>query len=318
MAKWLLTPLVLVALAAASYGAWRYMQPVPTPDGILYANGHVEGTEIDVSSELAARVVAANFEEGVAVPAGGVLAQLDDDTLRVRRREIEAQRRALAASMQRIEAELATARHHRQTAAVELDRLETLAGRGQASRLQLDQARNADAEARGRVGALTAQVAELRARGKAVAGQADEIGLQLAKATIRAPRAGTVLVKGVEAGELAAPGQLIARLVDLNRLELKVFVAESDLGRIKLGAPAQVKVSAFPDRRFEARVSSVDQRAQFTPRDIHMPSERVRMVFGVTLALANPDGQLKPGMPADAWIRWRERAQWPARLTVPR
>ncbi len=80
---------------------------------------------------------------------------------------------------------------------------------------------------------------------------------------------------------------------------------------------ARVKVDAFADRFFEARVARVDQRAQFTPRDIHMPEERVRMVFGVTLALENPQGVLKPGMPADAWILWKSGAAWPDRLFVP-
>lgn len=42
------------------------------------------------------------------------------------------------------------------------------------------------------------------------------------------------------------------------------------------------------------------------------------MVFGVKLALANPARQLKPGMPADPWIRWNEDTSWPERLLVPR
>jgi HlyD family secretion protein len=49
-----------------------------------------------------------------------------------------------------------------------------------------------------------------------------------------------------------------------------------------------------------------------------MPEERVTQVFGVTLALANPDGLLKPGMAADAWILWQAEADWPERLVLPR
>ena len=89
------------------------------------------------------------------------------------------------------------------------------------------------------------------------------------------------------------------------------------MGRIKLNSAARVRVNAFPQRYFEARVSRVDQRGQFTPRDIHLPDERERTVYGVTLALSNTDASLKPGMPADAWIRWREDLAWPARLVVP-
>lgn len=131
-------------------------------------------------------------------------------------------------------------------------------------------------------------------------------------------RRSTPRYKGIEVGELAAPGRNIAVLVDMNDLELKVYLPEAVIGNIKLNDPARVRVSAFPDRYFEACVKRVEQRAQFTPRDINMPEERVRMVFGVVLALANPDGHLKPGMPVDTWIRWDADREWPEHLVVPR
>jgi HlyD family secretion protein len=109
-----------------------------------------------------------------------------------------------------------------------------------------------------------------------------------------------------------------AVLVDLAQLELRIFVPEPGIGKVQLGAPARVKVDAFPDRTFAARVARIDQQAQSTPRDIHMPEERMRLVFGVTLALANPESVLKPGMPADAWMLADPAAAWPERLVVPR
>ena len=54
----------------------------------------------------------------------------------------------------------------------------------------------------------------------------------------------------------------------------------------------------------------------FTPRDIHVPNERTQMVYGVTLALDNPERRLKPGMPADAWIRVAD-VPWPEQLPIP-
>ncbi len=142
--------------------------------------------------------------------------------------------------------------------------------------------------------------------------------LRLDKTTIRAPVGGTVLAKGLRAGELASPGRLVARLVDLERVELQVFVAEPELGRLRVGDTVRVRVSAFPEQRFSGQVIRVDQEAQFTPRDIHLPSERVRMVFGVRIGLENPQGRLKPGMPADAWIRWDPEQEWPEELPIPR
>lgn len=72
---------------------------------------------------------------------------------------------------------------------------------------------------------------------------------------IRAPSAGVILTKGIEAGELAAPGRTIAVLADLARIELKIYVPESEIGKIKLNDPARVRVDAFPQRTFDARVA---------------------------------------------------------------
>ncbi len=63
-------------------------------------------------------------------------------------------------------------------------------------------------------------------------------------------------------------------------------------------------------RFFEATVSEVSERAEFTPRDIHMKDERANLVFAVKLAIKNPEGILKPGMPIDARIRWVADSVW--------
>jgi HlyD family secretion protein len=116
---------------------------------------------------------------------------------------------------------------------------------------------------------------------------------------------------------VVAPGQAVAVMANLARVKLKVFVSERDLGKLRLGAPVRLRVDAFPGRDFAARVVRVDAQAQFTPRDVHMADERSRTVYGVTVEAPNPEGLLKPGMPADAWILWDLKAGWPARLRAP-
>jgi HlyD family secretion protein len=145
--------------------------------------------------------------------------------------------------------------------------------------------------------------------------QSAEAGRLLARANLDdtrvvAPFAGTVLRKLVETGEVVAPGTPLITLVDLSRLYAKVYVAEEELGKVKVGDPARVYTDAFPGRHFEAAVSEVSQQAEFTPRDIHMKDERVKLVFAVKLAIGNPEGILKPGMPVDALIRWNPNAAW--------
>jgi HlyD family secretion protein len=158
-------------------------------------------------------------------------------------------------------------------------------------------------EARATVGTLRAQIESAEA----------EVTLaraNLADTRVVAPFAGTVLKKLVERGEVVAAGTPLVTLVDLSKLYAKVYVAEGDLGKIKVGDAGRVYTDAFPRRYFDAAVGEVAQQAEFTPRDIHMKEERVKQVFAVKLALRNAEGVLKPGMPADARIRWRPGTPW--------
>lgn len=314
---WVWTPMVLVAVAVLSYAAFIVLRPPGVPEGLLYGNGHIEGTEVSVAAEVSARVLESNLVEGRQLEREALLVRLDDRELRARLAEAQAQAAAVRKARTSLQPELATWQHHLQTAKVDLQRFRDLWQARNVSEQALDQAANREREARGRVAALEAQVQETEARLVAAEQTMRQLELQLAKTVIRAPIGGTVLVKGIEVGELAVPGRVVAILVDLARLELKVYVPERDIGQVKLGALARVRIDAFPDRYFEATVARIDQQAQFTPRDIHMPEERARMVFGVTLAMASPQGYLKPGMPADAWIRVQDDLVWPERLVVP-
>ena len=125
---------------------------------------------------------------------------------------------------------------------------------------------------------------------------------RLADTRIEAPMDGVVLRKNLEAGATASPGTAIVTLVDPSDLWVRVYIAETDLGRVKIGQAARITVDAFPGQPFEGRVTEVASAAEFTPRNVQTQKERVNLVFRVKVAIVNPDGRLKPGMPADAVI----------------
>lgn len=316
--SWVWTIVVLCVGALLSYILYLAFQPPVLAAGILYGNGHIEGTEIRVSSEATGRVVENRLQEGQAVKNGQLLVRLNDTDLEAQLAKGLAEQKAIEAGLVSIQQQLETWRHHLQTANADLQRYQALKKSSAISPQQLNSMEDRQREARGRVKSLEADLEQTRAKLDAAQQQVEWLRLQLAKTRIVAPVSGTVLTKAIEEGELATPGTPVALLVDLQRLELKVYIPEQDIGKIRLGATARVRVDAFPERYFEASVAQVDQQAQFTPRDIHMPEERVRMVFGVTLALENQDDILKPGMPADAWIRVQAERPWPDKLVIPR
>lgn len=315
--KWILTPIVLALIAAASYAVVIALRPPELPEGIVYGNGHIEGTEVRVSAEVPGRVLSTTMEAGQVVEQGTVIATLDDADLRKQLARAEAEVRAVEQQRARTERELETWRHHLSTAEANLERIQGLRDEDIVPQQQLDAAEDRHREAQGRVEGLEAGLAEIAAQHEAAQSTAELLEVQLEKTTVEAPLTATVLVKAIEEGEYVMPGQPVAVLVDLRKMKLKVYIPEQEAGKVTLGNPARVRVDAFPDRYFEARITQIDQEAQFTPKDIHVPAERTRMVFGVELSLDNPERVLKPGMPADAWIRWQQDVPWPDTLSVP-
>jgi len=133
----------------------------------------------------------------------------------------------------------------------------------------------------------------------------------LADLTIRAPIAGTVTARMADLGEVVGAGTPLLTVVDLDRLYLKVYVPEIEIGRLRLGLPARVHIDAFPDQPYPATLRYIAAQAEFTPKEVQTRDERVKLVYAVRLYLAaNPDHRLTPGLPADAVIRWKDEAAW--------
>jgi len=126
---------------------------------------------------------------------------------------------------------------------------------------------------------------------------------QRAKAEVLAPADALVLERLVHRGEAVTPGALLFRLAQLDTVYLTVYVAEKDLGLVRLGQAVAVTVDSFPGRVFEGKVVHIATEAEFTPKNVQTREERVNMVFGVKVEIPNPEHLLKPGMPADAVIR---------------
>lgn len=125
------------------------------------------------------------------------------------------------------------------------------------------------------------------------------INAQLAKLVITAPADGVVLSRNVQPGEVVNPGAIVIILGRLDELTITVYIPEDRYGLISLEQKADVKVDSFADQTFEASVIHIADQAEFTPRNVQTSDGRKTTVFAIKLQLANPDGKLKPGMPAD-------------------
>jgi HlyD family secretion protein len=170
---------------------------------------------------------------------------------------------------------------------------------------QVRQAEAAVALARAGEEAIAQRRADLAAAEAAVA-QA-EAGLrvlltQQENLAITAPLDGVVLVQHARAGEIVASGAPILTVADLREVWIRLYIPLPQLGRVALGRPAVVTTDALPGLTFTGRVTEISQQAEFTPRNVQTPEERVKLVFAVKVTLPNAERLLKPGMPADAVI----------------
>lgn len=116
MKGWMWTALAALLVAAVSYVAFEALRPADLSPGLLYGNGHIEGTEVAVSAEVNGRVVENRIVEGELVAKGDILVRLDDAELRTRLAQAQAEVAALEQTQKRLELELSTWQHHLKTA----------------------------------------------------------------------------------------------------------------------------------------------------------------------------------------------------------
>jgi HlyD family secretion protein len=174
-----------------------------------------------------------------------------------------------------------------------LDRLSQLQTGEESLQVEAAQAGVAQAEA------MVSQAEANLGQARAAVGILD---VQLARATIYAPSDGIVLARNVEEGEIISAGSPLFVVGRLDPVELVIYVPEDRYGQVELGQAAQVSVDSFPGEVFTGVVTSISNEAEFTPRNVQTVDGRKSTVYAVKIQVPNPEGKLKPGMPADALL----------------
>ena len=251
----------------------------------ISASGTIEITEVEVSSKVSGRIESLLADEGDSVVKDQVLIRLED-------KELQAQLKQVEAAYQVSLAQLSQSRSSLDNLKTNLDRIKELFKAGSATRQQLDDMETKYDVAKDQFN-LTSHLTE---QNKATI---ELIKTNIENSIIKSPIDGLVLSKNTEMGEVVLPGNSVLTLGDLSRPWVKIYIKETDLGKVKLGQKAEVKIDTYPDKVFEGKVTYISSQAEFTPRNIQTKEERVKLVFGIKVSLDNPLQILKPGMPAD-------------------
>jgi len=125
---------------------------------------------------------------------------------------------------------------------------------------------------------------------------------RLSYATLSSPLSGLILSENAEPGEYLSAGTPVVTVAGLEKVYLRAYIAETDLGRVKVGQEVKVTTDTYPGKVYQGRISFIASEAEFTPKNVQTQKERVKLVYRVKISLDNPKMELKPGMPADAEI----------------
>jgi HlyD family secretion protein len=318
--------LAAIAVGTILLALWWWKKVEERREQAIRGSGLIEVTEVDVAFEVPGTIAERFVDEGALLDRGEPIARLDDREYRL---QVERWQAAKAAAEARYEllkrgprgqevdqalAALESAQAEFEVRQRDLARIEELFRRGVVSQAELDRARGAFTAAQSGRDSARARLDMLKEgfrteeieQGRAQLREAEKAlalaELNLARCQLFAPIAGRVLSKNREVGEVVAPGTPVVTMGDLARPWLNVYVSERDLGKLRLGMEAQVYVDAYPGRPFPARVSYIADKSEFTPKNVQTQEERAKLVYRVKVELSNPDGVLKPGMPADVVI----------------
>jgi HlyD family secretion protein len=130
----------------------------------------------------------------------------------------------------------------------------------------------------------------------------DEISANIVYLNIPSPISGIVTARSVEPGAVVAAGQTVIALINLDTVYLRAYVPELQMGRVRVGQKATVYLDNDAKNGYKGSVIEIDPEASFTPENIYFKNDRVKQVFGIKIAISQPGGFAKPGMPADAEI----------------
>ncbi|SMC09141.1 HlyD family secretion protein [Nitratiruptor tergarcus] len=150
--------------------------------------------------------------------------------------------------------------------------------------------------------ALRKGVAALKKGIEALKAQKEQIEAVIAELTLKSPLNGYVVEKIANSGEVLGAGMPVATLIDPNTLYLKIYVDTLSNGKIKLHDKAVIFLDAYPNKPIAAEVVRIAQKAEFTPKEVAVRSDRIQRVYAVHLKPLKPDPLLKLGLPATGVI----------------
>ena len=317
-------PVFAVVIVAVTL--YFVLRPHANPN-VLDASGTVEATDAQLGFQVPGRIDTILVHEGDAVPAGRVLAWLDQAQLKAQRAQAEAQLEQARAVLTELERgsrsqevqqgrdALASATQTLANAQRDLGRARRLFDGGAVSRDALDKAQLAFdvAQSQHDQAAQALQLLQIGPRPERIDAQRAAVAMAqanvrqmdavLANSVITAPFDGVVTVKDREIGETVPAGAPVITLTNMNDRWVRIYIPETQVGAVHLGEPATITADTYKGKIYRGEVSFIASEAEFTPKNVQTKDERVKLVYAVKVRITRDSTyDLKPGIPADVQL----------------
>jgi HlyD family secretion protein len=310
----------IVSVACVAWACGPRQDP-----SLVVASGHVEATDVRIAAKVGGRLQTLSVQEGDSVALGQELARIDTTDLQLALQQAQSEAQMARAELRlrlagarkedigESAAQLDSARADLEAAERDLVRMQSLLDRGSGTTKARDDAKTrrdmsaarvaatSQALARLKTGSRPEEIEAARARLGAAEARAAQLEQQVKDAVLTSPLAGVVTEKVAEQGELLQAGSPVCVVTNLAEPWLTIYVAEPDLGRVRLGEEAELVSDGGQTR--QGKVTFVASQAEFTPKNVQTRDERVKLVYKVKIGFENRDGVFKPGMPAEARLR---------------
>ena len=304
----------------------------------LFYSGTIETIQSNLSFQVSGRIARINVQEGQAVTKDQIIAELDRVEFESRHAQARANleraqkaklqletvlniyKKTLPAEVARASANVKSASDTLSDAEKNYRRFEDLFQKGvvtekerDAFKLAYDIARSRLAESESGLKLAQGNLSKIDAAKQdvdtaipqidAARASLNQAAIVLDYTQLKSPVNGIVTSRNIEPGETVTPGREVITISDLSRVDLKIFVDETQIGDVRPNQQVDVKVDTFPDKIYKGAVSFISPEGEFTPKIIQTKKERVKLVYLVKVSIPNPNHELKTGMPADAWLR---------------
>ena len=293
---------ILIVVAALLFYLRESRKPKP-----IVLSGSLEARTVNVGSLVGGRITKTLIDEGTVVAQGQLLVTLETETID---RQLSEQRAAIAEAKAVLAKALAGPRPEEIAKAaaiasndeVERRRWERLYRYGVvAKEMAEDAATKAKASANDlrilQQGTRKEDIDAARAAVDAQQRRLETLMKTRAETDVVSTVRGVVQSFGLRVGDIVAPNQTVAEILEASQLWVRVYVPETELGLVKTGQEVRVSIDTFPNETFAGHVASISDQGEYTPRNVQTRAQRAEQVFGVKV-LVDPNPKLKAGMAA--------------------